>query len=46
VFLYEVPEKQNQARSYLWIEPSPILKDTEPRGRFDVTLVLERPPLR
>ena len=47
VFLYEVAqENRNQARSYLWIEPSPILKANEPRGRFDLTLVLERPPLR
>ena len=46
VFLYEVPQSQTQARSYLWIEPSPILKANEPRGRFDVTLVLERPPVR
>jgi uncharacterized protein DUF6690 len=46
VFLYEVPQNQNQARSYLWIEPSPIIKADEPRRRFDVTLVLERPPAR
>ena len=46
VFLYEVADTQNQARSYLWIEPSPILKANEPRGRFDVTLVLQRPPAR
>ena len=46
VFLYEVARGRQQARSYLWIEPSPILKADEPRGRFDVTLVLERPPVR
>jgi hypothetical protein len=46
VFLYEVPQSQNQARSYLWIEPSPILRADEPRGRFEVTLVLERQPVR
>lgn len=46
VFLYEVAQSRNQARSYLWIEPSPILKADEPRTRFDLTLVLERPPVR
>ena len=46
VFLYEVARKRNEAGSYLWIEPAAILKADEPRGRFDVTLVLERPPKR
>ncbi len=43
VFLYEIPGPRGQARSFLWIRPSPVVKASEPHHRFQVAMVIERP---
>jgi len=45
LFLYVVPEpgSKNDVKSFLWIRPFRVVTATEPRQRFEVALVLERP---
>ena len=43
VVLYEVAEENDEARSFLWVQPATVLKSDKPVQRFTVTMVLERP---
>ena len=46
LFVYEVPTPDGKARSVLRVRTSGILKANEPLRRFELTLVLERPPAK
>ena len=46
VFLYEIPGPDGRATSFLWIRPAPVVKASDPHRRFEVALVIERPPTR
>jgi hypothetical protein len=43
VFLYEVLEPSGTTKSALWIRPMRVVKVTEPHGRFEVAVTLQRP---
>jgi hypothetical protein len=43
VFLYEIPAPEGQATSFLWIQPAPVVKASDPHHRFQVAMVIERP---
>ncbi len=42
-FIYEIPEPRGAAKSSLTIRPASILSANQPRQRFDVALVIQRP---
>jgi hypothetical protein len=44
VFLYEIPAEKGKSVSQLWIRPAPVLTHNDPYRRFEVAMVLERPP--
>lgn len=44
VFVFEIPGASGQAISSLWIRPAKVIKTSDPRRRFEVVLVIERPP--
>ena len=46
LFVYEVPTPDGKARSVLRVRTSGVLKANEPHRRFELTLVLERPPAK
>jgi len=43
VFLFEGPAVAGKAGSFLWVEPSSLMKAEEPFKRFNISLVLDRP---
>lgn len=43
VFLYEIPNQEGRATSFLWIRPARVVTASDPHGRFEVALVVERP---
>lgn len=43
VFLYEIPAGNGKARSFLWIRPAPVVKESDPHRRFEVAMLIERP---
>jgi len=44
VFVFEIPGSNGQAISSLWVRPAKVIKTSDPRRRFEVALVIERPP--
>jgi len=44
LFVYELPDAEGKVRSSLKVRTTGILKANEPYKRFDLDLVLERPP--
>lgn len=44
VFVFEIPGSNGRAISSLWIRPAKVIKTSDPRRRFEVALVIERPP--
>jgi hypothetical protein len=43
VFLYELPDSDGRATSFLWIRPARVVRAMEPHRRFEVAFVIERP---
>ena len=43
VFVYEVADPAGRPKSVLRIQSAPVIKSSEPRRRFEVELMLERP---
>jgi len=43
MFLYERIGPDGEAKSFLWIRPAAVVKASDPLGRLEVALLLERP---
>jgi len=43
VFLYEIPNQDGRSTSFLWVRPARVVTASDPHGRFEVALVVERP---
>ena len=44
VFLYETVDQKGNPTSFLWIRPAGVVQASKPLERFEVALVMERPP--
>jgi hypothetical protein len=42
-FVYEAPDDDRKSKSILWVRPARVLRAEDPRQRFYLSLVLERP---